>query len=278
MDLHETTKPTTDDIQANYEQTSHQDENLAKMSPSKEEKNPGQTLNNSESHIPNSVDSEEKFIGEKSVEHIDIPHEEEEAHPVQNGASPKDREEDFDFEKKLPEIPHGNERNESETQMKFSATHFQDDEAVEKDNHTKPEIKQEEYSHANVEEDDEEDQEEVIEPAQEVSHSQQQEKSPEVDVAPVKQEEIFTPSPSHRSPSPVPVSEEPKQEEHFKSPESPAAEKLISTSPSSQPEIKPHQAETTKVAELVEPPKTRSVKSTKSEGTGRSFLGKCQNL
>jgi hypothetical protein len=84
--------------------------------------------------------------------------------------------------------------------------------------------------------------------------------------------------------------EEPKHEAlSNKSPESlPAEEKLISnvdTSPISQPETKSRQAEPATLVELAtlaeptitasaEPLKTRSVKSTKSDGTGRSFLGK----
>lgn len=263
MDLYETKNSTNEEIKEDYNQIPHEDKDSENMSSSTEETNSGHPFINPENHIPNLLDSDEQF-----GEHSDIPYEEN--HPVQNGASPK--EEDFDFEKKLPDIPHGNERNESETQMKFSATHFQDDEPlVDEDNFhpQQPEIK-EEYSHADVEEDDDE----VAEPAQEVNHMKPQEKSPEA--SPVKQEEISTPSPSHRPPSPV-LMEEPKHEECFKSTESPAAtaEKSIPISPSSQPEIRSRQPEPTQV--LAEAPKTRSVKSTKSDGVGRNFLGKYLN-
>lgn len=256
----------SDGFQADPEQSpQHEDDIIGNTSPSTEEKNAVHQYNSSESHIPNLLDMDDHQFDE----HSDIPHED--LHPVvQNGASPLDKEDDdFDFEKKLPEIPHGNQRNESETQMKFSTTHFQDDEpAVEEYKENKhspqPEIKEEEYSNADVEEEEEE--QEVVEPEQEVYNLKPQEKAPET-VLP-KLEEISTPPPSHRSPSPV-IVEEPKHEALSKSPDSPV-EKLISTSPNSQPEPKAPLVEPIISAE---PFKTRSVKSTKSEGAGRSFLG-----
>lgn len=249
----------SDGFQANHEQSHplHEDDIIGNTSPSTDEKNAVHQHISSESHIPNLLDLDDQF-----VENSDIPHED--SHPVvQNGASPLEKDDDdFDFEKKLPEIPHGNQRNESEPQMKFSTSHFQDDEPAaeeyEEDKHSPElEIKQEEYSHADVEED-----EEVVEPEQEVNHWKPQEKVPET--VPSEAEEISTPSSTHRSPSPVLV-EEPMLSKSLGSP----AEQLISTPPDSQP--KAPQVES---AISAEPFKTRSVKSTKSEGVGRSFLGK----
>ncbi|XP_046649947.1 reticulon-3-like isoform X2 [Daphnia pulicaria] len=233
-----------------------------------------------ETHIPSLLDLDEKFPEQNG----DIP----DKNLKKEEASPKVREEDFDFEKKLPDIPHDSLKNE-DSSMKFSPAHFQDEVSHDEVEHPPVETKKEEHSEGDVEEDEDEveEEEEVLEPEQEVSHWKPQEASPEAVVP--KSEEIFTPpSQSHRSPSPVPV-EEPKHETlSNKLPESlPAGEEKSSISnvtPISQAETpKSLQAEPASLVELAtlaepttiaaEPLKTRSVKSTKSDGTGgHSFL------
>ena len=204
---------------------------------------------------------------------------------MQEETSPKDGE-DFDFEKKLPDIPNDTPKNEFGTSMKFSPAHFQDDISHDETHQPQMKGKKEEYSDGDVEEDEIEE-EEILEPEQEASQWKPQEASP--GAVPPQSEEILIPTQS-RSPSPI-LEKEPKHEAlSNKSPESfPTEEKLISnvdTSPISQPEITSRQADPATLVQLAstlaeptitasaEPLKTRSVKSTKSDGTGRSFLGK----
>lgn len=280
MDQFEISKP-NEDFQTEYEQTSHE-EAVEKYTPAEleQEKDIDSQPVSQETHIPNLMDSDEQF-----GEHNDIPFEE--SHLVQNRASPKVSEDfDFDFEKKLPEIPHGNQGNESESPMKFSATHFQDDEPHE-DQHFhshESDIKKEEFFHHDVEEDDEEEQEQEVkeaeqvvkEVAQEESHFKVEEEYPVETHHPKKEESPLSSFNAPPSPSPV-VMEEPKKDvDNFYSPPPPApVEKLINTSPISQPESQPLKPQNETVANVVEPPKTRSVKSTKFEAVGRTFLGKC---
>lgn len=277
MDQHENGSNQSGEFKAENEQILHEEDSHHPT----EETKPDSHHVKPETHIPSLLDLDEKFPEQNG----DIP----EKDLKKEEASPKDREEDFDFEKKLPDIPQDSLKNESDSSMKFSPAHFQDEVSHDEVEHPPAETKKEEHSEGDVEEDEDEvEEEEVLEPEQEVSHWKPQEASPEAVVP--KSEEIFTPpSQSHRSPSPVPV-EEPKHETlSNKSPESlPAAEEKSSISnvtPISQAETKSLQAEPASLVELatlaepttvaVEPLKTRSVKSTKLDGTGgHSFLGK----
>jgi hypothetical protein len=275
MDQYETSSNQSGEFKDENEQSLHEEH----IHPT-EENNSDSHHVKPESHIPSLLDLDEQF-GEKNG---DIPHEDFKL--MQEEASPRGKDEDFDFEKKLPDIPSDTLKNDSDTSMKFSPAHFQDEVNQDEIQQPQVEVKKEEYSQGDVEEDEDEvEEEEVLEPQQEVSHLKPQEASPEA--VPPKSEEIFTPSQSHRSPSPV-LAEEPKHEAlSNKSPESlPAEEKLISNvAPISQPETKSRQAEPATLVELAtlaeptiaasaEPLKTRSVKSTKSDGSGHGFLGK----
>ncbi|XP_057370917.1 reticulon-1-like isoform X2 [Daphnia carinata] len=263
MDQYETSNP-SDKFQAENEQSRHE-EDVKNKSHTKEETNPDSDHDDHEAHIPSRLDQAEQ----SGAQNGNIPHED--FSLKQDETLPEDKEEDFNFEKKLPEIPSENQKSESESTMKFSPAHFQD-EAIHEAEKFHPDVKQEEYSHEDVEE-------EVVEPEQEVSHRKPQEASPEA--VPSKQEEIPTPSQSQTSSSVAPI-EEPKQEKiSNKSPESvPTEEKLVSTSSTSQPESKSHHTESASLVDRdssaeptptgAEPLKTRSVKSMKSEG--RSFL------
>ncbi|KZS15444.1 reticulon-3 isoform X2 [Daphnia magna] len=264
MDQYETSNP-SGKFPTENEQSLHE-EDVKNKSHTREETNPDSDRDDHEAHIPSRLDQDEQ----SGAQNGNIPRED--FSLKQDEILPEDKEDDFDFEKKLPEIPSENQKNDSDSSMKFSPAHFQD-KAIHEAEQLHPDVKQEEYSHEDVEE------EEVVEPEQEVSHRKPQEASPEA--VPHKQEEISTPSQSQSSSSEAPI-EEPKQEKiSNKSLESvPTEENLVSTSPTSQPESKSHHPEPASFAErdssaeptptAAEPLKTRSVKSMKSEG--RSFL------
>lgn len=220
----------------------------------------------SESPTPNLLDSDHEF-SEQFGEQRNIP---EEVPSHEHSVSPsEDKNDGFDFEKKLPETPEDEHREDPETQMTFSTTHFQDDGPSYEDQNVQHDINQD-YPEQDIEQEQEEEEkekEEIEEPLVEVNNWKPQEKFPEPSSETPKKDEVSTP-PSHRSPSPVLV-KEPENESLSKSFDSPA-EKPISTPPSSS-----HSEQTSRQTQPntpVEPIKTRSVRSTKSEG--RNFLGK----